>query len=357
MSSNQFNGLMMPVFSAFGWAGEEEAIKYALSQLELFIDTLFLVLGREARAFFPFYGVDKTSQSVYLSTEEKPEKGLTIAYFARPLSFETSLVLSDKQVLTKSYKVAEGQPERFLALLTELGLDWELRIQQMEYDEETKAATNYQDLYKDKIGKLDLETAVSTMAKAAYLNGEEKWVVPLHVSHRKDSEKVAAMGRTIISNSSDEITHLLPLCLFLTGQSRKKAKTQKTKPTTRPALVAEESSIKQSSAATELEKFEYVSELMPLHIRRGFINLTPEHWPFFAVSTRTETRNVTVHYEDKKDNNCAVWHLVRTDQTRVILSPAVQDWLEDNFDSDDQIKVTAIKRVDDHIDVALEPVH
>ena len=33
-ATNQFNGLTMPVFTAFGWAGEETAIQFALSQLD-----------------------------------------------------------------------------------------------------------------------------------------------------------------------------------------------------------------------------------------------------------------------------------------------------------------------------------
>ena len=47
----------MPVFSAFGWAGEENALKYALSQLQLFIESLYLRLPADARDDLPAFGL------------------------------------------------------------------------------------------------------------------------------------------------------------------------------------------------------------------------------------------------------------------------------------------------------------
>ena len=38
VQANQFAGLTMPVFSAFGWSGEETAINFALDQLQMFTD-------------------------------------------------------------------------------------------------------------------------------------------------------------------------------------------------------------------------------------------------------------------------------------------------------------------------------
>ena len=56
-ASKEFNGLTMPVFSAFGWAGEENALKYALSQLQQFIDALYARLPNDVREEFPTYGL------------------------------------------------------------------------------------------------------------------------------------------------------------------------------------------------------------------------------------------------------------------------------------------------------------
>jgi len=57
MSSTRFNGLSMPVFSAFGWAGEEQALKYALSELESFINALYESLPKDTQALFSVHGL------------------------------------------------------------------------------------------------------------------------------------------------------------------------------------------------------------------------------------------------------------------------------------------------------------
>ena len=79
MSSNQFNGLMMPVFTAFGWAGEETAVNFALSQMELFIEGIYYSLPRVTQDQFVVHGIDRASQSAYLSTTPDPEAGLIVA--------------------------------------------------------------------------------------------------------------------------------------------------------------------------------------------------------------------------------------------------------------------------------------
>ena len=48
-SKTAFTGLTMPVFTAFGWAGQETAINYALDQLEQFIHLLHNNLSRQAK--------------------------------------------------------------------------------------------------------------------------------------------------------------------------------------------------------------------------------------------------------------------------------------------------------------------
>jgi hypothetical protein len=104
------------------------------------------------------------------------------------------------------------------------------------------------------------------------------------------------------------------------------------------------------------DSFTYVVDLKPLHIRRGFVNLTPEHWPFFALNARTETRNVTIYYDGIYDKKSAVWRLQPSEQARIVLSPAVQEWLEDNFTANDRIKVTAMRLDNDELQVSLTAV-
>ena len=72
-SKSAFTGLSMPVFTAFGWAGQETAINYALEQLELFINALHNNLSRQARADLPFAGLSRTNRSVFLAADETTE--------------------------------------------------------------------------------------------------------------------------------------------------------------------------------------------------------------------------------------------------------------------------------------------
>ena len=102
--------------------------------------------------------------------------------------------------------------------------------------------------------------------------------------------------------------------------------------------------------------FRFVAELKPLHIRKGFVNLQPRHWQYFAVGTRMETRPVTVRYNNKRDGESAVWHLSADDQTRIVLSPPVQRWLQDNFVPEDTIEVVVYRLTDNKIEIALNPV-
>jgi hypothetical protein len=102
------------------------------------------------------------------------------------------------------------------------------------------------------------------------------------------------------------------------------------------------------------EMFIYTAELKPLHLRRGFINLTPKHWPFFQINSRTETRPVTVYYEGIYDKKCSVWRLLPNDQARLMLSPPVHEWLEDYFQAGDQIEIVARKMNGDEIQMSLK---
>jgi hypothetical protein len=357
-ASNQFNGITMPVFAAFGWAGEETALNYALEQLELFVNTLYFSLPRHLQTLFTGYGLDRNALSVYLSTADQPETDLHVAFYARPMSLEISLALTDKAALQKAYRAVEGQVGPLYGMLQELGADWNLRLQQMEFDSDTGIATHYQDVYKDTVGNLDPVTAKDAVERAAFLNSEAQWVVPIYLSRRFDSEKIAAMGPIVIDRIGEEIGKLEPMARLLTGKVKKpraKAKpVAKARP--RPVIDVEETVIPQASMAADLDEFTYVAELKPLHLRRGFVNLTPNHWPFFAENARTETRKVTLKYDDKTDKASAVWRLVPNDQARIVLSSEVQRWLEDQFQPDDPLKVTAVK-IDDTITITLTPLH
>lgn len=99
--------------------------------------------------------------------------------------------------------------------------------------------------------------------------------------------------------------------------------------------------------------FTYIAELKPLHIRRGFINLTPAHWPFFAINNRTETRPITIVFEGRQDKNCSVWRLQPEEQARIILGPQSHEWLEGNFANSEAIHVSA-RRVGDEIRITLD---
>ena len=349
-NTENFVGLTMPVFTAFGWAGEETAIKYALSQLEIFIQELHAALPHSVKGKLPVFGLSQESQTIYLATEADIESGAQIVFNARPMSLEMQLVIKDKKALAKGLNLAEKNPLIYHRLVTELGQDWSLRVQQMQVNEETGETTHYQDLFKDSVTNLDEETAVAIMSKAAYLNGDPQWVTPIYLSCRFPSERIAAMGQLVVQVMSEQISAIMPVFDFLTGQT----KTRKSKPKSRPKP--------QSSGPVEVqiamepdEGFVYIAELKRLHLRRGFINLTAEHWPLFAINSRTVTRQVTVYYNGIYDKESSVWRLVPNDQARIVLSLPVHLWLEEHFDEHDRIQVTARKLDGPEIQISLKP--
>jgi hypothetical protein len=344
----------MPVFTAFGWAGEENAINFALGQLEQFIHSLQARLPRDIQAILPVAGLDRPAQSVYLATSEVVESDVYIAFYARPTSLEMVMAVTDQKALARALKMAESNPDLWHRLVTELGPEWNLRLQQMQVDEDSGTATHYQDLYKDSVEQLKPEAAASLAARAAFLNGEPTWVTPLYVSRRFDAEQIALMGSAVLQVVGEQIEMLMPLFRFVLGQTRRQAGA-KGRGKSRPARekVAE---VPAEPEVEPLEKFTYVAELKPLHLQRGFVNLTSRHWPFFAINARTETRPVTVYYEGRYDRKSAVWRLVPDDQARLVLSPAVHEWLEDNFVPEDRISITAKKLDDQEIQIDLDHV-
>ncbi|MEJ2748302.1 MAG: hypothetical protein P8183_10410 [Anaerolineae bacterium] len=352
--TQEFAGLSMPVFTAFGWAGEETAIKYALSQLELFIHELHEALPRPVREKLPIAGLNRESQAVYIAEEEGDDAGAYIAFIARPSSLEIQLAIQDKKALAKGLSLAEKQPAICHRLITELGPEWSLRVQQMQIDdeEETEPA-HYQDLFKDSITAFDEETAVALFSKAVYLNNEPQWVTPFYLSRRFPSEQVAAMKMAVIGIIIDQINALMPVFDFVTGQTKRKLKH---KSQSKATAVTEDVQVESPIVIEPDEGFVYVTTLKPLHIRRGFINLTPKHWPFFAINSRTETRPVTIYYNGIYDKDSTVWRLVPNDQARIVLSTAVHHWLEDNFDDRDKIQIVTRKLGEEEIQISLKAV-
>ncbi len=359
MSTTNFMGLTMPVFTAFGWAGEETAIKFALAQLELFISTLHVNLPRAVQLEFPVFGLSQDNQSVYLAASSEIESDVHIAFYARPMSLELQLVVTNKDILAKGLAAAEKNPVNCHHLITNMGPEWSLRLQQMLIEEESRVVSHYQDLFKESITQLSQETATAVFSKAAYLNGQEKWVTPIYLSRRFNSEQIAAMGTAVIRVMSEQIDALMPVVNFLTGRvGRKPGKTSKR--TTSKARTGPRSAVEPVELAEvesdDQEGFVFVTDLKPLHLRRGFINMTPRHWEFFAVNARTETRNVSVYYDGIYDRKSAVWRLQPGDMARLVLGPAAHEWLEDHFAPNEQIQLKAIKLDNENIQISLTAV-
>jgi hypothetical protein len=359
-ASKEFSGLPMPVFSAFGWAGEENALKFALAQLQLFIDALYLRLPPDARDEFATRGLSQETQNVYLATADTYDKEAYIAFNARPMSLEVQLGIVGKALLSKGLAAVVKDPAAAHHILTQLDPSWTLRVQQMQVDPETGENAHHNDLYKDSINNLTEEQAREIFGRAAYLNEEDKWVTPVYLSLRMSSERVAAMGLAVLDISADLVSTLLPTLRLFTGKKARKARAAKaaTKPARRPADAGDDGPPGEQAITGSIksmaDSFTYVAELKPLHVRRGFINLTPAHWPFFASSNRTETRDVTIVFGGRQDRHSSVWRLQPDDQARIVLGPQVHEWLEENFTGSEGIRVVARRLDNDEIRITLD---
>jgi len=337
MQETNFSGLGMPVFTAFGWAGEETAIEYALSELEAFIHALHASLPRPIQNMFPVHGLNRDSRTVYLAASEDVESDIQIVFLARPMSMEMQFALQDEKLLNKAWPNASRDTVISHRLFTELGPDWLLRVQQLQVDEDSGEAANYGDLFMGSVGTLDMKTAISLFEKASYLNNDEKWIIPVYLSHDFKSEQIALMKTAVLDVIGKEISNLIPLITMLTGRS---AKTGKAKAAPKRKKKTSTKAEAETEAADE-NSFTYTATLKPLHLRRGFINLTPEHWDFFTINSRTVTRDVTIYYDGIYDKASTAWKLSTNGQTRIVLSPAVCLWLNDNFEDGDKIEVMA----------------
>ncbi|MBP6015217.1 MAG: hypothetical protein KA586_00705 [Candidatus Promineofilum sp.] len=357
-TSKEFSGLTMPVFSAFGWAGEENALKYALAQLQLFIDALYLRLPPDSRADFPLRGLSPENQNVYLATGETYDADAYIAFNARPMSLEIQMGIMGRTLLSKGLAAVNKDPAAAHHVLSQLDPNWTLRVQQMQVDSESGEGAHHLDLFKDSINNLTEEQITEVFNRAAYLNEEDKWTTPVYLSLRIPSERVAAMGLAVIDISADLIATLMPTLRLFTGKKTKKGRSSRASGRTRRATDVEETPVGEQAITGSIkamaDSFTYVAELKPLHIRRGFINMTAAHWPFFASSNRMETRDVTVVFGGRQDRHNSVWRLQPGDQARLVLGPQAHEWLEENFGYSDSIRVVARRLDNDEIRITLD---
>ncbi len=357
--TEKFTGLGMPVFTAFGWAGEETAQNYAYGQLEQFVALLHENLPAGFRAEMPYYGLSAENQSVYLAAEENVEDDVHIVFNARPVSLEVQLALADKAVLVKALRLIKKNPEGFRRLLGHLDADWTFRLQQVQVNEETGERAHYQDIYKGAISDLNEENVVEIFEKAAYLDGDVQWVTPIYLSMRVPADQAAAMQKSIIPVMTERLSLLTPIIAVLRGHSKKQVVApviadSEVVPAAEPVVPVE--ALDQPVRPLSKDEFTYVSELRPLHIDRGFINMTPEYWPFFAINARTESRPVVVIADDIRDEESAVWRLQPTDLARLVLGPQAHRWLEDHFAAGSYIQLVVTRVDDSEIQIVLESI-
>jgi hypothetical protein len=354
-TSQNFTGLGMPVFMAFGWAGEETALKYALSQMELFVSVLRSKLPQPMQDELSYYGLNEENQNAYMAASEELENEVHILFNARPQSFEIQVALTNKDALSKGLKQIMKNTDSFYKLLSRLEPDWTLRVQQIHINEETGDQGHYQDVFKDSLQVLDEAKANEVFEKAAYLNSDDKWVTPIYLSQRIPAEQASAMQGEIIPVLAERLSLMAPVITMLQGRSARRAvrAAARHKPSTKPTVQKKAAEKPPKPKVDTKDEFNYVTELRPLHIKRGFINMTSQHWPFFMINARTELRPVTVITDSMRDENCSVWRLQPDNVARLVLGPRGHQWLEDNFVAGDSIQITSTKVGDGEIQIVL----
>jgi hypothetical protein len=169
------------------------------------------------------------------------------------------------------------------------------------------------------------------------------------------SEQISTMSATVIKHMNEVMVRVLPMARFLSNTSSRLA------PKTKEREVSLEEADETTTAkalrkAGKLEEFVFVSKVKTLHIRKGFINLTPEHWPFFAEGARSTTRDIIVNFGEDKNEEATVWRLVSSDQARIVLETEAQNWLADAISPDERVQITALKDENEDIAVTLKPV-
>lgn len=359
MSNGQFVGLPMPVFSAFGFFSEETAVKYALEQMEQFVFSLHASLSREAQTIMPHRGLDKVSQCVYLARAMETDNDIHITFHAKPNSLRIAVNILDRNALLKAFHTLQKHPDQWMKHLGELSDGWEMRLQQMEYDPEKESAQHYKDLFKDPVSNLTATDSAELIDRMAYLNGEEKWLAPFYLTKRIPSEFISAMGQSVSREMAQEILELIPILRLLAGGIRSgkgKKAAPKTKKTTRTKK-KEKATSASAVAENRVEAFTFNAKLKPLHIRKGFVNMTSAHWPFFSINSRSTTREIILKYDDGyTDRKSSVWRLVPNDIARLVLSDRAHVWLEDNCKANDEVQIAATKDEEGNITIELSLV-
>jgi len=358
-NSQQFTGLTMPVLSAFGWTGEEAAMTFALSQLEEFINLLYEELSIDMRRLFPYHGLDREGRRGYFSTQKDPDSGVAIEFSPRPLSLRIGLSALESGAIRQALDEAKADGQRWFELVGALGEGWNLQIQQVRLRRSGEEETETQALYDGPVRELDLQTAVIMASQAALLNDEEQWRTPIRFVRRLEAEKVAALGMEVIRHTQIEVSRLLPLLKLFLGKLDQEVVVGEEEEVVelKPVIEVEETVIENLKAASKLSEFVYVADLKALHIKKGFINLTPLHWPFFARTARAATREVSVLFNEEDDDNSSVWRLVDNEQARLVLGQKAQRWMVKQFAPRDRIIVEASKVDGGNIEVRLSHVN
>ena len=354
-TTSPFLGLTMPVFTAFGWAGEAQAVEFALDQLKQFSQGLHEQMPREGQLLMPHSGLDTESQCAYLANSLETSKDMYITYHCSPFAFRKALSLLARPALDRAFKTIQANPKDWMKIVTELGDGWEIRMQQMEFDPETEQATHYKDLFKDKASKLTAEESAELIDRMLYLNGEEKWLAPIYFTKSFSSEFVAAMNTSVTTEMAKEIELIVPLLRMLAGGIRRQAAPKKA-PKKRAPKKQKKSTSASALSEAQVDEFTYTSQLKPMHIRKGFVNLTPAHWPFFSLNSRTVVRPIILHYDGHVDEESTMWRLVPDDTARLMLSDKATRWMSDNCQSNDKVQITARKAEEKVIVIDLERV-
>lgn len=170
------------------------------------------------------------------------------------------------------------------------------------------------------------------------------------------SEFIAAMNTGVAPELATEFSEAtMPLVRLLLGTTGTKGSRKTSTKTTRARKKSKTTSAS-AVAENQVEEFTYVSVVKPLHLRKGFVNLTPAHWAFFAINSRTVTHPVTLNYDGNIDKDSSMWRLVPSDMVRLVLSDKASAWFSDNFSAGNEAQLTVRKVAPREVEVKLELV-
>lgn len=337
MTTTPFIGLTMPVFNSFGFLSEENTVKFALDQMEQFVRGLHASLSRDTQLLMPYVGLDTETQGVYLARTMETNNDLHLTWHLKPNTMRMAINQTDRSLLNKVFKAIQKNHDAWMSSLGELSDTWELELLQMEYDPDSGEASKYKTLFSDKVSNLDSIESSDLVERMIYLNNEEKWLVTIQLTNKVSSDFVSAMEAQVSTHIAKQIDDMLPLLRLLSGGAKSTGRKLKTSKDRTASTKNQEKTHKYT------DEFTFKTQLKPLHIRKGFINMTPEQWPFFQINSRTTVREITLGYDENEDKDSTVWRLVPDDKARIMLSDKAHRWLEDNFGPNDEIQIHATK--------------